>query len=286
MNAKDTGFSVKKTLSLRGNLLHLDQPRIMGIINITPDSFFEGSRRQQEHNILEQAEKMLQDGADILDIGGYSSRPDAEQVSEAEEWRRLSSAIKVIVKQFPEAALSVDTFRSQVARSAVEEGACIVNDISGGELDAAMFETVADLQVPYIMMHMRGTPQTMKGLNQYDHLLHEIYDYFAAKLNKLRVLGVNDIVADPGFGFAKNISQNYELLRNMQYFRALGVPLLVGISRKSLIYKTLKTSPAEALNGTTVLNTISLMQGASILRVHDVKEAAEAVKLFKLFSKH
>lgn len=286
MIAKDTGFSVKKTLRLGGNLLHLDQPRIMGIINITPDSFFAGSRRQEEEHILKQAEKMLEEGADILDVGGYSSRPDAEHVPEAEEWRRLSSAIRAILKQFPEAALSVDTFRSQVARAAVEEGACIINDISGGELDAAMFDTVAALQVPYIMMHMRGTPQTMKSLNQYDHLLHEIFDYFAAKLNKLRHLGVNDIIADLGFGFAENISQNYELLRNMQYFRALGVPLLVGISRKSLIYKKLQTSPAEALNGTTVLNTISLMQGASILRVHDVKEAAEAVKLFKLFSKN
>jgi dihydropteroate synthase len=286
LKAKDTGFSVKKTLRVGGNLLSLEQPRVMGILNITPDSFYEGSRKQDEQSIVKQAEKMLQDGADILDVGGYSSRPDAAHIPEEEEWRRVSAAVKAILKQFPQAILSVDTFRSQVARAAVEEGAGIINDISGGELDAAMFETVAGLQVPYIMMHLRGTPQTMKKLNRYENLLHEIFDYFAEKLNKLRALGVNDIIADPGFGFAKNISQNYELLRNMQYFRALGVPLLIGISRKSLIYKSLHTGPEEALNGTSVLNTISLMQGASILRVHDVREAVEAVKLYKLFSKN
>lgn len=287
MKTKDTGFSVKKTLKLHGNLLDLTQPRVMGILNVTPDSFYEGSRQHGEKELLLQAEKMLAEGADILDIGGYSSRPGATDISEEEEWQRVGMAVKLLVKHFPEAPLSVDTFRADVARKAVLEGAALINDISGGELDPAMFDTIARLQVPYILMHMRGTPQNMKELNHYDNLLHEIFDYFAAKLNKLRALGVHDIVIDPGFGFAKNIAQNYELLQNIGYFSALGVPVLVGLSRKSLIYKKLNISPAEALNGTTVLNTIGLMQGASILRVHDVKEAVEAVKLFKLtFSTH
>lgn len=287
MKPKDTGFPVKKTLNLGGNLLDLAHPRVMGILNITPDSFYEGSRRQGAQELLQQAEKMLQQGADILDIGGYSSRPGATDISEEEEWQRVGMAVKLLTTHFPEAPLSIDTFRAEVARKSVLEGAAMINDISGGELDAAMFETIARLQVPYILMHMRGTPQNMKDLNQYTHLLHDIFDYFASKLNKLRHLGVNDIVVDPGFGFAKNIAQNYELLQNMGYFSALGVPVLAGLSRKSLIYKKLGIRPEEALNGTTVLNTISLMQGASILRVHDVKEAAEAVKLYNLtFSAH
>lgn len=282
MKTKDTGFSVKKTLNLRGNLLELEEPRVMGILNITPDSFYQGSRKEQEGSILEEAEKMLSAGADILDIGGYSSRPDAAGVDAEEEWKRAGKAIKLIIHHFPEAALSIDTFRAKIARQAINEGAAIINDISGGELDKAMFETVAELQVPYILMHMRGTPQNMKALNTYTNLLNEIFDYFAQKVNKLRNIGVNDIVIDPGFGFAKNIQQNYELLGNMDYFRAFGLPLLAGISRKSLIYKKLHISPAEALNGTSVLNTICLMQGASLLRVHDVKEAVETIKLYKL----
>ena len=287
LKAKDTGFSVKKTLKLHGNLLDLAQPRVMGILNVTPDSFYEGSRKQSRQELLGQAEKMLTEGADILDIGGYSSRPGAADISGEEEWQRVGLAVKLLTEHFPHAPLSIDTFRAEVARKAVLEGAALINDISGGELDAAMFDTVAQLQVPYILMHMRGNPQNMKELNQYDNMLHEIFDYFAAKLNKLRRLGVHDIVIDPGFGFAKNIAQNYELLQNIGYFSALGVPTLVGLSRKSLIYKKLNISPEESLNGTTVLNTISLMQGASILRVHDVKEAVEAVKLYKLtFSVH
>ncbi len=282
MKTKDTGFSVKKTLRIGGNLLDLSLPRVMGILNITPDSFYEGSRSGQEKEILDKAGKMLEDGATILDIGGYSSRPGATDISTEEEWLRVEKAIRLILKHFPDAILSADTFRAEVARRAIGEGASIINDISGGELDPAMFATVAELQVPYILMHMRGTPQTMKDLNQYQHLVHDIFDYFAKKLNKLRCLGVNDIVIDPGFGFAKNIDQNYEILRELNYFSALGVPLLAGLSRKSLIYKKLHTNPSEALNGTTVLNTISLIHGASLLRVHDVKEAVEAVKLFKL----
>ena len=262
--------------------MDLQIPRIMGILNITPDSFFSGSRKETEKDILEMAAKMLEQGADMLDIGGYSSRPDAENIQPEEEWRRVEKAIKLIIKHYPEAVISIDTFRAEVARKAVNEGAAIINDISGGELDPQMFETVAGLKVPYILMHMRGTPANMKTLNQYDHILHDIFDYFALKLNQLRDLGVNDIVADPGFGFAKNIQQNYELLQNMNYFRALGVPVLAGLSRKSLIYKKLHIKPEEALNGSTVLNTISLMKGASLLRVHDVKEAAEAIKLYKL----
>lgn len=282
LKTKDTAFSVKKTLNIRGNLTDLQIPAIMGILNITPDSFFSGSRKETEKDILDLAEKMLKEGAGILDIGGYSSRPGAEDISPEEEWQRAGKAIKLIVKHHPGAVISIDTFRADVARKAVNEGASIVNDISGGELDEKMFETVAALKVPYILMHMRGNPGNMKTLNQYENLLHDIFDYFALKLNKLRDLGVNDIIIDPGFGFAKNIQQNYELLRNMNYFRALGVPVLAGLSRKSFIYKKLHINPEDALNGTSVLNTICLMQGASILRVHDVKEAAEAIKLYKL----
>ncbi|EMR04523.1 dihydropteroate synthase [Cesiribacter andamanensis] len=271
------------TLNLRGKLLDLSQPRVMGIINVTPDSFYAGSRLGSETELLRQAERMLAEGADLLDVGGYSTRPGAADVLPEEEQERVCRAIGSLVRTFPEAHISVDTFRAGVAAAAVAEGACLINDIGGGELDADMFTTVARLQVPYILMHMRGTPQTMAGLNQYEDLLKEIIDYFAERLNKLRALGVKDIIADPGFGFAKNIDQNYLLLQNLRLLTVLNVPLLVGISRKSLIWKKLGITPEEAGNGSTVLNTLALTEGAHILRVHDVKQAVEAVRLWKSF---
>ena len=254
----------------------------MGILNVTPDSFYAGSRLQSDRDLLLQAERMLAEGADLLDIGGYSSRPGAAEVPLEEELRRVSEAVAAVHKAFPEAVISVDTFRAAVAVAAVETGAEVVNDISGGELDEQMFEAVAGLQVPYILMHMRGNPQTMTTLNHYDDLFKEIIDYFASRLNKLRLLGVKDIVADPGFGFAKNIQQNFLLLRNLQLLKTLDVPILAGVSRKSFIWKSLGISPDEAGNGTTVLNTMALEGGASLLRVHDVRLAKEAIKLWGL----
>ncbi len=254
----------------------------MGIINITPDSFHEGSRFVKEKNILDQVEKMVKEGADFIDIGGYSSRPGATDISAEEEKTRVVNNINLISKTFPKTYLSIDTFRASVAKEAVEAGACLVNDISGGELDADMFSTVARLKVPYIMMHMRGTPQTMNQLTQYENLTVEILDFFQKRLKKLRDLGIIDVIVDPGFGFAKNIEQNYELLKNLSVLQMLELPVLVGLSRKGMIYKQLGVQVEEALNGTTVLNTIALMNGASILRVHDVKEAIQAVRLFKL----
>lgn len=252
----------------------------MGILNITPDSFYAGSRHTTETAILIQAEKMLQDGADILDIGGYSTRPGAEEIPESEELNRSVKAIQLILKTFPEALISIDTFRSSVAAAAVDAGACLVNDISGGELDAAMFDTVARLNVPYILMHMRGTPATMAQLTDYDNLVKDVYDYFHRKIYQLHQRGIKDIIIDPGFGFAKTREQNAELLNELEGFTIFGKPVLVGLSRKSMIWKTLNTNPEGALNGTTCLNTIALMKGARLLRVHDVKEAKEVVELY------
>ena len=274
-------FPVNYALNLRGNLVSLDTPAIMAILNVTPDSFYSGSRMQEESNLLQQAGQMLQDGALLLDVGGYSSRPGAEHISEEEERKRVTAAIKSLIKEFPEAYISVDTFRSEVARAAVGEGACLVNDISGGELDSAMYTTVADLKVPYILMHMKGTPQNMVKQANYDHLLKDIYGYFVHRVAQLKALGVVDIILDPGFGFAKTREQSYEVLRNLGYFKHIKLPVLAGISRKSMIYKLLEITPEEALNGTTALNMIALMNGASLLRVHDVKEAVETVTLFK-----
>lgn len=281
MNAKDKLFEVKSTLNINGNLVSLDEPQVMGILNITPDSFYADSRVNQDTAILKKAEQMVEEGALILDIGGYSTRPGAEDISPEEESKRVTQAISLIRSKFPDVLISVDTFRSSVAKAAVESGANIINDVSGGILDTTMFETVAQLKVPYILMHMRGTPQTMKDLNQYDNLLVDIGKELAEKCNQLKSLGVADIIIDPGFGFAKSIAQNYELLRNLGYFIRLGYPLLAGLSRKSMIYKTLHIEPSEALNGTTALNMVALQNGASILRVHDVKEANETIKLYK-----
>ncbi len=274
-----------QTLNLSGQLLDLSAPKVMGILNVTPDSFFSGSRVESERVILEQAEKMRSQGAAILDVGGYSTRPDASDISLEEEINRIRPAIKVIKRAFPAAIISIDTFRSEVARVAIDEGATIINDVSGGNLDEKMFETVANLGVPYILMHMRGTPQTMKTLNQYKDLIGDIVDELQKKIYALNAFGVTDIIVDPGFGFAKNIPQNFKLLRELTVLKVLGRPILAGVSRKSMIYKTLGTDPTQALNGTTALNMIALQNGAKILRVHDVKEAVEAVTLFGQLTK-
>ena len=280
MNPKDTFFSTKSTLNLGGKIMQLQEPVAMGILNVTPDSFFADSRTVTEKMVLERAEKLLTEGAAILDIGGYSSRPGAADIPAEEEKNRIVPAIKSIVQEFPEAVISVDTFRAEVARAAVGEGAGIINDIGGGNLDGKMFETVAELQVPYILMHMRGTPQTMQTLTSYQNLTVEIATYFSEKVDQLRRFGVKDIILDPGFGFAKTVAQNHELLNQLDYFKIFGLPVLAGLSRKSMTYKALGIAPEEALNGTTALNMLALTKGAKILRVHDVKEAIQTIKLF------
>ena len=281
MKAKDKIFQVKKTLNLRGNLVSLDTPAVMGILNITPDSFYSLGRQNTEKEILSAAENMLVEGALILDIGGYSSRPNAEDISTEIETDRIGKALAFIVKEFPEAYISIDTFRSSVAKVAIDQGACIINDISGGTLDNNMFETVAKLNVPYIMMHMRGTPQDMVQHTDYENLLKQVTLFFSERVEKLRILGVKDIILDPGFGFAKTAKQSYEILRNLDYFKGMRLPLLAGLSRKSMIYRTLDISAEEALNGTTALNMAALINGVSLLRVHDVKAAVETVQLYK-----
>lgn len=253
----------------------------MGIINVTPDSFYDGGKTFTEKEILKQAEKMLSEGATFLDIGGYSTRPGADEISESEETRRVVEAIEIILKIFSEALISVDSFRSKVAKKAVEAGAAMVNDVSGGTLDAEMYKTVAKLKVPYILMHMRGTPKTMAKLNDYMNVTIEVLKNLSEKIALARAEGIDDIIVDPGFGFAKTREQSFQILNNLELFQNLDIPVLVGVSRKSMIYTTLEISSEDALNGTTALNTISLLKGASILRVHDVKEAVECVKLFE-----
>ncbi len=272
-------FSVNKTLNVRGKLIDLSEPKIMGILNVTPDSFYDGLKYIDEASILKQAEKMISEGADFIDVGGYSTRPGAEEISEEEELNRVLPVITIIAKNFPDTIISVDTFRSGVARQAIEAGASMINDISGGEQDARMFETVASLGVPYILMHMKGDPQTMTKQTTYENILKEIIDYFHQRVFRLQKLGVKDVVIDPGFGFAKTVDQNFELLNKLDRFQILEKPMLVGLSRKSMIWRTLQTNPEGALNGTTVLNTIALLKGTSILRVHDVREAKEAIQL-------
>lgn len=279
MRDKNTVFQQKTTINAGGRLIDFSRPKIMGILNITPDSFYRESRAASADAALAKAEKMLIDGADILDLGAYSSRPGAADISPEEEKARLLPVIRAISKEYPQAILSIDTFRASVAEAAVAEGAHIINDIAGGDLDSEMFATIGRLKVPYILMHMRGTPQTMNSLTQYNDIVTEIMQYFSRKLGILRDLHVHDIILDPGFGFAKTNEQNFELLKNFTIFNTFGLPVLAGLSRKRTIWKTLDISSEEALNGTTVLNTVALMKGAGILRVHDVKEAAEAVKL-------
>lgn len=280
--AKDTFFHKKTTLNAGGKLIDLSTPAVMGIINLTPDSFFEGSRKHGVDDALQQAEKMLQEGATFLDLGAYSSRPGADDISVQEEMDRLLPAVEAIVKNYSDAILSIDTFRAKVAEAAIQAGAHIINDISGGLLDEDMFITAAKLKVPYILMHMKGTPKTMVQLAEYEDVFGEVFDYFTTRIHQLKKLGVNDIVIDPGFGFAKKPEHGYTLLRRMAEFQQLGLPLLTGISRKRMIYGPLGITADEALNGTTVLNTIALTKGASILRVHDVREAVQAVRLFML----
>ncbi len=267
------------TLNCKGKLVDLTVPKIMGIINVTPDSFYDGGRTIVLRDCIAQAEKMVKDGATFLDIGGYSSRPGAQEVSETEEIERLIPVIESLSREFPETFLSVDTFRSTIAEKAVAAGAALVNDISGGLMDNEMLPTVAKLKVPYILMHMKGTPKTMNSLAAYTNVTKELLYYFSERIALARKAGINDIIADPGFGFAKTKEHNFELLKHFELFKALDVPLLAGISRKSLIYKTLETTPEEALNGTTVLHSLVLQKGANILRVHDVKEAKECVTL-------
>ena len=267
-------------INAKGKLMDLSQPKVMGILNVTPDSFYAESRIQTEKDIILRLKQIIDEGASIVDIGAYSSRPNAQHISSEEEMERLHSCLKLVNKEYPDAIVSIDTFRADIAKMCVEEyGAAIINDISAGNMDKQMFTTIAQLGVPYIIMHMKGTPQDMQADPHYDNLLKEVFYYFSEKVSKLRDLGVKDIILDPGFGFGKTIEHNYQLMNHLEEFSTFELPLLVGISRKSMIYKLLETSPEEALNGTTAMNTISLLKGANILRVHDVKAAIEAVKI-------
>ena len=268
------------TLNCRGRLIAARRPLIMGIINITPDSFYEGSRCDDADAVFRQTERMLKDGADIIDIGAQSTRPQATLLSMEEELSRLAGIVDVVTDKFPEAVFSIDTFYSKVAEICVAAGAAIINDVSGGQMDPNMIQAVAKLSVPYVCMHMRGTPQTMQQLNDYDDVTKSVIDYFIVKTEECNKAGINDVIIDPGVGFSKNISQNFQLLNNLDKLKMLDRPILVGLSRKSTIYKTLGVTAKQALNGTTVLNTVALMKGASILRVHDVKEAKECVTLY------
>lgn len=281
MSFKNTLLPVANMLQSKGNLLDLSQPVVMGIINTTPDSFYSESRKENAEDVLQQAEKMLKEGAAILDIGGASTRPGAFQISEAEEIKRVIAPIEAIIKQFPKAWISVDTYNANVAKAAVEAGAAIVNDISGGLFDDKMLEIVAALKVPYIAMHLKGTAQTMHQKLVYENITLEVIDDLKKVIYKCNAAGIFDIILDPGFGFSKNMEQNFELLNKMSLLRMLEKPILAGISRKSMIYKTLKTEAAEALNGTTALHMVALQQGANILRVHDVRPAMETIKLFQ-----
>ena len=267
-------------INVKGQLMDLSQPKVMGILNATPDSFYAQSRLQTEKEIILRLQEMENEGASIMDIGAYSSRPNAQHISIEEEMERLRNCLTLVNKECPNAIVSIDTFRADIAKMCVEEyGAAMINDISAGNMDKQMFATIAQLGVPYIIMHMQGTPQDMQSAPHYDNLLKEVFYYFSEKISKLRDLGVKDIILDPGFGFGNTLEHNYQLMNHLEEFSTFELPLLVGISRKSMIYKLLGTSPEEALNGTTALNTISLLKGANILRVHDVKAAVEAVNI-------
>lgn len=269
------------TINCNGKLINLNQPKIMGILNITPDSFFDGGKHNNEKGILLHVEKMLQEGATFIDIGAYSSRPGAVHISEKEELERMLPIVKSIIRTFPEAILSIDTFRSEIAKASVQEGAAIINDISSGELDTKMLSTIGDLQVPYIMMHMQGTPQNMQANPTYNNVTQDVLFYFSKKVAEARSHGINDVIIDPGFGFGKTITHNYQLLNELELLRNAELPVLIGLSRKSMIYKVLDTTPEHALNGTIALNFLALHKGTQILRVHDVKEAKECVTLFE-----
>lgn len=286
MQAKDTFFSRKSTINSGGVLFDLSEPRIMGILNITPDSFYDGGRYLTHENILDYIQTMLNDGCDILDIGAYSSRPGADNVSEKEELNRLIPVLEMVRNRFPDIIISVDTFRSGVAKNVIQKfGVQMINDISAGEMDAKMFDIIAEFQVPYIMMHMQGTPQNMQKNPTYENAVKEVIDYFSHKTEKLKLLGINDLIIDPGFGFGKTVEHNYQLLKHLDDFKIFELPLMVGLSRKSMINKVLDITADKALNGTSVLNTLALVGGANILRVHDIKEAREAILLTQKFLK-
>ena len=270
------------TINCKGELVDLTRPKVMGILNLTPDSFFDGGKYKDETSILQQVEYMLNHGATFIDMGAYSSRPGAEHVTEDEELLRMLPVIDLILTKFPDTLISVDTFRSKVAAESIEHGAALINDISAGNLDTAMFDTVADYQVPYIMMHMKGTPQSMQKQATYSDVIKDLRSYFSEKIQETTSKKINDIIIDPGFGFAKTTEQNYTLLNHLDLFQTFGLPILIGLSRKSMIYKVLESSPQEALNGTTALHTIALLKGANITRAHDVKEAMDCVKLVEV----
>ncbi|MDP3314417.1 dihydropteroate synthase [Lutibacter sp.] len=270
------------SINCRGTLIDLTIPKVMGILNVTPDSFYDGGNYTNEKEIIAQVEKMLSEGATFIDVGAYSSQPNGTHISEDEELARISPILKLLISEFPAIVISVDTFRSDIAKKCVHLGASIINDISAGEMDEEMFNTVAELQVPYIAMHMKGTPQTMQKTVEYKNVVTEIISFFAKKISQLHELGVNDVIIDVGFGFGKNIEHNYNLLHNLSLFKSLEAPILTGISRKSMLYNPLNLIPDTALNATTVANTIALLNGTSILRVHDVKEAIEAIKIVEL----
>ncbi len=273
------------TLNCKGKLVDLSSPKIMGILNLTPDSFYDGGKYKDEAAILNQVERMLNEGATFIDMGAYSSRPGAEHVSEDEEKRRLLPILELVLKNFPKAHISIDTFRSGMARACLERGAALINDISAGNLDTQMFQVVSEFRTPYIMMHLKGTPQSMQKQAVYEDLIQELLFYFSSKLKQAHETKLVDVVIDPGFGFAKTTPQNFELLEQLDLFKTLGKPLLIGLSRKSMIYKTLGTSAKEALNGTTALHAVALLKGANILRVHDVKEAHECIQLVNALPK-
>lgn len=279
---KDTFFYKKKTSYTGGKLIYFDKPAVMGIVNCTPDSFYDGGKNNTLDTAIKLIEEMVAAGVDMIDIGGYSSRPQSIDISTEEEIARVIPIIHETRKHFPELLISIDTFRSEVAQSAIHHGASMVNDISGGTLDSHMFDVVAKAQVPYIMMHMKGTPQTMITQAHYSNVLDEVIQFFIAQIEKAKKAGIRDIILDPGFGFAKNTEQNYELLKHLDVFKLFELPLLIGASRKSMIYKTLHINASEALNGTSIINTLALQQGVSILRVHDVKEAKEVVTLIQM----
>ena len=273
-------FEKRKFLNLGGELISLDSPLVMGILNVTPDSFYDGGKYLTEKSILARAEEIIAEGGKIIDIGAFSTRPGAKQISASEEINRLAPAVRAIREKFPRTPLSIDTFQSEVAKNIVDEfGPCIINDISGGTIDVKMFEAVADLKVPYILMHIQGTPETMQKNPSYTNVVNDVILFLSQRVEKLKLLGVNDIIIDPGFGFGKLTNHNYELMNRLDSFKIFKLPLLVGISRKGMVWKTLGIKPEEALNGTTVLNTLALLGNADILRVHDVKEAVQAVKI-------
>ncbi len=282
--AEKNFFEPKRSLNIKGKLIDLSSPKVMGILNITPDSFYSNSRTKSIDEALTKAAQFLHEGATFIDVGGYSSRPGAKDISAAEEADRLLPVVESLAAAFPEAVISIDTFRAKVAQETILAGAHIINDISSGDMDELMFETVAKLQVPYMIMHMQGTPQNMQQNPVYHNVLLEVIDYLAKKVAALKALHIHDVIIDPGFGFGKTTEHNYELLKQMEAFKIFKLPILVGFSRKGMIYKTLGTSAAEALNGTSVLNTIALQKGAGILRVHDVKEAVECVRLVGMLS--